>query len=516
MAQFTTLPDDMLLLIIDRLHVDEKNRFTEFMHMLLLGLFSRWRKLALPKVYQTLFINYGRIPKTPIAGCYENNTSSNINTNHDLIKQLDVSLVKNVSIEVCYTNSPVKGLSRAIDTLNNLIYAKNLTIALVSDVSTPNRDEVNSNNEELNTIACKMAALIPHILNLEFRGWSNCNAFYRAITKLYSSRLVSLKNVAIITVKGMQFPLLRDLRLDCKGGLPRLPFISPETLESLALSNIENENYWSIFSSCDIVSFSVLETLSLHYSHVYQCVQDFTNKNITQISFPSLQNLSIVCKSSTCPPINTWKIPKSMNSVYINAQVDAYEGFKTIMLSAVKHVSFFADATPHIPKFDTFLTMSQILSQCNSCQYASLGVLNCNVIVPPAKSMHLSLTKLEIWSPVAMTTIVALLNKLYKLRTLALYRVTPDDFINNVLDTTVISHHILAPFNSKLTKIILNSSQANEQKFLKFIIYLVVRISTLSWIRTNSVSRDILMQNLKLHKKMYPHIGNIGWCRWRR
>ncbi|KAI9478932.1 hypothetical protein BX667DRAFT_505877 [Coemansia mojavensis] len=498
MAYFTSLPDDIILLILYQLVGYELEKPRIFGGDLsLLAICSRWRQLALPLVYKYVFITYSKcldimesFERKKLCNYTEPN-DADIFTNADLAKNAGDNLARTVTIDVHYIMSPVKGLTKVMQMLKSSVSnAQKLNLTLRP--WTLDRHHIIQTNG-LASAANDLAKLMPHVKNIFFGGYCQlAKVFSEYLADRYAHQILVLRSEQPIQTTNF-FSKLETMYMNVSNEYEYLmPHINIETLKHLIIKDGFID--FNFLHNGEIV-LPKLKYLCLDHAH--RMPLNFIPLRLV------LPQLEYLIYDISCSIIERIVLPESMKMLDISTSSAIFKALSKMKLPNCNNVKL--STTSGERDDNVIIYMNRVLTNMGKPQKAHLKIHYDLICVEHFTCKHV--TDLEISSYIGMDTVIGLLDKLPELNKLRLKRVTSYRQamgFGNAIDDS------LNPLNFYNTRdLSLSFRNCSYKLEVDFTIYLIVRMLLLREIHTPNVSQTDLFKGLNAFVLDCPHIKNV-------
>ncbi|KAI9478949.1 hypothetical protein BX667DRAFT_536091 [Coemansia mojavensis] len=503
MACFTSLPDDILLLIISRLtcDFDELRVFKE--NLGLLAVCSRLRQLALPLVYQSAFITHSLGVdydddhfELVLQNNFEEPITSDVITTLDLANHTSNNWVRTIIIDVHYISSPDKGLTKVLQILEGRI-----TKAQVLQLSLYPRLSANifvPLFDDFKPIAKELVKLIPQINHLKFGGLEEfAYDFYGYIADSYAHQLLTLESDYSIQTTNL-FTKLKFLNISLEDSDYQLPQVNTEILERLDIQSGTTDIFFPYDG--EIVLPNLKE---FRLQAFYNGPQ---NPSPLKLILPRLEKLVVECFSSSFFALERLLLPESIKVLEIEASSIVYQSLLQIKLPNVDRVCLSTSFKEE--NNDSVLHMNQLLKHFKKSQQVSLNIRSVTFLVDHITCTNI--TDLEILSPVDAETVVGLLNKLPRLASLSLLCVDLHGSAEYV--TSTMANYPVVPFNNQIQRATFRFKHDEYQSLMaELVACFVLRSPLLTELYAPQVSTIDLFDQVQPFFSSCPHIKHVHY-----
>ncbi|KAJ2716506.1 hypothetical protein H4R19_000605 [Coemansia spiralis] len=516
------LPDDILEPVLCAALPATKHRITGLVGGLeLLSVCKRWRVVALPVVYNTVFFSCGIQSYSSDSGP----TSRDIKSMVDLVVGAKcLHVVKKIMIYVNYRRDALPGLKAVIDRICEAADAwtgvRNLELNFVPFNWTPDPriPLVADYESDIDSATSAFAALMPGLHRIKIvdimQTQVTCELFGRLIG-LYSDQLQVLHSShALAAPQDRVFGKLKDLRIDAihSGVLDcQLPRLNPEVVESLVLKWLTTNDMWSMFCNGPdehAITFPRLTNLRLVYpSGRAMSPEQSSRERPWALRFPAAKRVRIICDDGECPSMANAVFPTNLESLDVNARLDllqAIAGAKTeVSQSLVLHTSY-ASGEDSV-KFDT---INRIFAAAGQCRSRALVITNAYV-VPLELFTYTGLTHLRLRGPASVDQVMHHIRTQPQLSSLDVANLIAAETQTDITIPMRGEHELVAPLDTKIRALSISTVRGHDPEDLLFpmLKYLLLTIATLRHVVAHRDSKQ-LRRFVEKYVQLYPHLAN--------
>ncbi|KAJ2784567.1 hypothetical protein H4R18_001032 [Coemansia javaensis] len=297
------------------------------------------------------------------------------------------------------------------------------------------------------------------------------------------------------------------------------PRVDPATLVSLTLHGWPSDHSWAPFSADDsdaeTIEFPNLARLNAIYYNLD------TNNMVEvrhrdghpwKLRLPKLRRLSVNCAQDACPVLEYAVLPAHIDEIHIRAKMPVLHGLSKTPLPASRRLKIDI-AKGSSDDSDALAAAQQILECAGESKELALYVSGEAPPVPPASITCTRLTELEIWSPMGVDAMLALIRKLPGLATMVLLGLALDNIQENIAVPKPENSRLAEPFDTRIKT--LRIGTVNDEEDLGVLAsvakYLLLRIPTLAVARFSSLKRPVIAEFVRAYSTQYPHLANVDF-----
>ncbi|KAI9478950.1 hypothetical protein BX667DRAFT_523352 [Coemansia mojavensis] len=486
-----SLPDDILFLIIEKLIEQEVDKPWQFKKNLrLLSICSRLRQAALPLAYKYLFVTYGtnriELVISNLRRKYDQPIDIGISTNLDLAKHAGNNLTQTLFIEMQYMTDLAKELTTILKMLNGSVHNVKLLKLTLKSYNDSNQD---SQPEDIVRVAYDLAKMLPRVEDLEvYANREPGKAICGYIADNYAHQLLSLHSTCPIQTSNY-FAKLKWFHIDITGDYQlQLLKLNPKTLKHLI---IKSESIGIDFLASNEVVLPRLEQLSLISLDMRP------NPRPLKLVLPQLK---YYINNIPCPILAKATLPEHIKLLNVRSDCATYKTLSKAKLPNAVEVSL--SIAKDEQDTDVVLYMNQTLSNIKHCKKASLHIDNVSVRADCFTSAHV--TNLYITSQIEPNTVISLLNRLPRLKSLSLEKVQN---LVGIFDDSLDSNPHNQAFKISYLSLCFDGWDCDQKA--EFIVYLILRMPLLRKTSLHYVSKMYLFYLLSPYVADYPHIINV-------
>ncbi|KAI9470173.1 hypothetical protein BX667DRAFT_509293 [Coemansia mojavensis] len=510
MTNFCSLPDDIYLMVINKLHAYKKCPSGMFKsNLFLLEISPRFRHLAVPLVYRTVFVIYGKENRKASGYLIDKPVDEpvqGISTNIELARHIGIDVASKVYIIISYLGNPLVGFEKVLELLTDVhLPAKELQLALqpAQFVASSRRADPNDHAQQVSMIVANIMALLPHVTKLSFNGYSSDKMAQVLSGKIAKDYADQLQKLHCMDAPKAYFANLKDASMDMNRKVKfKSPTLNNEVLEELYMINVSIDMDWSSLVVNGNLEFPNLHRLTILYDHT-----NLQAKQSYRIVLPKLKSLFIFA-SDACPILKQAVLPASMNSIDIRIGSRGYRSLKDITLPKAKSVTLRTGLGGDGNGKAVFY-MCQLLGNAQGGQKITLSIVDPAIPVLAENITCTLITNMIIAAPTSTETFLALLGKLPRLSALSLYRARFDD----AMEVIPAASEPCLPLNQQLKTVQLRyrSAECSAEIMVHALAYLVPRLVNLKNLTAAQVPQDMLFEQLMPLQSQYSHIGNVDY-----
>ncbi|KAI9477260.1 hypothetical protein BX667DRAFT_536582 [Coemansia mojavensis] len=476
MVSFSTLPDDIHILTINRLFNGCSSLGHFKQHLCLLAINHAWRQIALPLVYSKAFIVYGT-HKT------ESDTDNELTTNIDLLQHYDFT--KTINIQLHYYDNPIPGLQQIAALLGCNAHRLELDLKPTVHFSQGSRADAEPLEKDLADVAFKLATALPGITEVNY-GSVNYNrsasALLGYIAGHYANQLRAITSVISFTTDKL-FTQLKEVNfyMDYNDILPK---IVPDTLESLSIANVPPNIFSKLFQFETDVVFPKLARLYIHYAS--------GDSDQIPLALPNLKVLKVSGKC--CRIFHQAALPAHLECLSLISTGEIIQQLQNFNFPTVDNIAvniYGADD-------QAFARTNHLLRHGGKCVDMFYNNPAATLTADQFTCKHI--TKLLLDACVNVSTIVGILAQLSRLQILTLGGIIDVDD-QGALELT----SSLEPFTSPIKQLALIYIDCPHGLMVKATTSLVLRMPQLKRLIAHQID-DIKLDS---YVSEYPHVAGV-------
>ncbi|KAJ2798798.1 hypothetical protein H4R21_003789 [Coemansia helicoidea] len=528
------LPEVIIAIIIEgRLGV-HYNAVYYLKEMLpLLAVCRQWRRVAIPLVYNAVFVKYRDDSDSDDDASIDSQTREEttnvvIKTNLDLVAMVShAHAVKRVRIDVhCLTN-PLPGWQEVIQRMRTAA-SKWRVVELAVDMQ-PDEHSYDGNvvdmanyADEVAEVSDMLTTLMPDVRSLE------CGSNRSPISQSLWGRLASHYAEQLQRFESHR-PMI--LPLDCQfvklkmfhtnynyvNGY-QLPHVASGELVEVSLVYGPPNHSWASFSADNdswAIEFPNLTKLCVEYHSVYlenEIAVRHRDGHPWRLHFPSLKVLYIECFRDICPLLEYAVLPPHMESITLDMRSAAYLEMASVVLPMTKRLSICISR--HSSGDPIGLPVAnRILESAHGCEELKLRIDDQMVYVLPETLTCTALTHLEVSSIISVDTMFAVIRTLPKLVMLALHNLDLSNIRANLRVTYADKDAVVESLHPSLKSLYItaswNSRGRNTARAVAMLQYMLLRIPTLTRAHSWDIPKEPVRHFVWSYTPRYPHLSGV-------
>ncbi|KAJ1726736.1 hypothetical protein LPJ61_004993, partial [Coemansia biformis] len=407
-------------------------------------------------------------------------------------------MVKCVTIKVNFLDSPITGLTRVIESMQEVAgeWKKASKLTITMEPSSFRHDYSDLIIADYKDDICKvgnaLVMLMPELRQVFFWGQNThpiATAICSHLAEFYTEQMqVLYTQYPITTPLGHRFKCLKNASISYEhlsGYHP--PSMDIADLEVLNLYNAPANHSWTPFSTNDDsynIEFTKLKHLHIGYYAIYEengIVVPHRDGHPWRLCFPNLETLSIMCTESICPLLEYMVLPSHMNEITIEMKLEHFQRYAEVSLPAANKIVLkvypFSIGEPiGLP------AINRILDSVRGSDNVELEIMKSTIPVLPGDITSTTITRLLVAGPTSVDTMFEIIQRLPNLVGLIFYKLDMDSVQTDILVPEAGDHTPVEPYDTKLTGMAINYMQDKHSPDLAAAIakHLLLKIPTLT------------------------------------
>ncbi|KAJ2713374.1 hypothetical protein H4R19_002284 [Coemansia spiralis] len=514
--RINALPDDILRLVLLATLPAIKRKTARVKDGLrLLSVCKRWREIALPMVYDTVFI------KCETQGG-DGSECADTETMLDLVLNVKcLHVVRRVVVAAHYRRDQLSGLKAVIARMREAadewkgVRKLELSVKAAGLNAAERGPPASDHEDDIVSISNALAALMPGLLELKlgyYRQTQVTCALFGRLVGLYADQLQVLHSKhALVVPQDRVLSRLRKVKMGSfrsdivKFQLPRL---DPEVIESLSLGIFTDNDMWSMFCADGDgheISFPRLTNLYLTYG------QGSTGaaEHPWALRFPAVKHVRIACPNEECPSMENAVFPARLE------RLELATGLTLQHAIADAKVQVSRDLTLHTryasDEDSTGIDIiNRILAAADNCWERGLSV-NSTTSIPPEFVTCTQLTHLYLCGPTGVDDLMEHVRRQPLLKVLSVNDLMMDDIQTDFTIPACAEHEPVTPLDTQIRKLVIMGDQEDElqEQVTQIVKYLLLKIPTLTSLFSLPVIPKQIRDFVDEYAQWYPHLANI-------
>ncbi|KAJ2784319.1 hypothetical protein H4R18_001205 [Coemansia javaensis] len=488
----------------------------------LLAVCQRWRCLALPAVYSTVFIKY--YAEFNSDGSESSPEAFSVVTNLDLaISAGCLGVVRKVEIDVRCSANPFPGLGVAIQMLRAAaeewrgpvslgisLYPEFLAFGRTGHAIAPYGDDIKQ-------ASAVLAAMLPRVRHMSFGGVrmdSIARELFGRLASLYADRLCAIDSQHPITVpRDCVFTQLRSVCVarDSRVGY-QLPRMDPAMLVKLELPGWPPEHSWAPFSmdgDSALINFPNLKLLDFQCYDIFAAEEPMErcqDGRAWKLCFPKLQELRIDSVWNSCPLLEHAVLPAHMDAISIETPPALLQYVSGLSLPATRSLTIGINEGGE-DGAAALATANRILNGARGSEERILNICDHALSVLPEAITCTLITQLTIAPAISVDTVLNLVQRLPSLTSLEVYTCLTDGAQADLSVPEPGSGYMVDPFETKMKKMYISGHEQNALVALAK--YLLLRIPTLQTFGSLDIPERLIVAFVGAYLEQYPRLADI-------
>ncbi|KAJ2802589.1 hypothetical protein H4R21_002357 [Coemansia helicoidea] len=498
----------------------------------LLAVCRLWRRLAIPLVYNHVFVQFGDDPNhgagvLPRSLDEDELTDVAVKTNLDLVAVVGCArAVKRVHIDVHCLVNPFPGWRSVIERMRSVASkwrVVELMVAMHPDFTHFDHRSVDLGQyaDDIIEVGDALAALMPGVRRLAHdEVYSNPIAWslYGRLASHYADQLERLCCQQPIAVPlGCKFTRLRGFHMNLNHAANyQLPQVTIGEVANMSLFNGPPNHSWAPFSTDSdswVIEFPKLRRLWAAYHTTYvesDVVVRHRDGHPWKLHFPSLENLDIHCTQYICPLLEYAVLPPRMESIYIEMTSTSYLDIANVVLPATKRLTLCVTRARHggpsgLP------TINRILESARGSESMALLVEDEWLPVTPAIINCAALTHLEVLATTGVDDMLAFIQGLPKLAKLAFRNLDLSDIHADLSNPEADEDTAVAPLSTSLECLAIghDMERHSPDAAVAVVEYVLLRVPTLAKLTVAQTPERQVTDFVGAYSLRHPHLSGI-------
>ncbi|KAJ2806045.1 hypothetical protein H4R21_001032 [Coemansia helicoidea] len=498
----------------------------------LLAMCPLWRRLAIPLVYDHVFVQYeGRPTRSGGLFTVDPNvtepTDVAVKTNLGLVAMAGCAhAVKRVRIDVHCLANPFPGWREVIQRMHDVASTwgvVDLTVEMHPDLfhfDARNLD-MDKYTDDVAEVGDLLAALMPDVRRLECGGVNQnpiARTLYGRLAGHYADQLQKLISQHPIAVPvGSRFTKLQKVEVsyDYVAGY-QLPQIQSEELVDMSLTNGPPNHSWASFSTDGdprAIEFTKLTNLHAAYGKTYEdngAAVHHRDGHPWKLCFPSLENLDIHCMQDTCPLLEYAVLPPRMESISIKLKAAAYQEIANVVLPVTQCIAL-GIAVQAPSDLDGFPVINRILDRVRGSEVLKLKIEDSAIPVVPESITCTTLTHLKVLPPTTVDTMLAFIERLPNLAKLSLYGLDVSEIQADMSIPDADHNTLVEPIHASLSQLIIYGHRMRHypDKAVAVAKYMLLRVPTLTTLIAIYTPKTPVLNFVDAYAPRHPNLSSV-------
>ncbi|PIA16925.1 hypothetical protein COEREDRAFT_86678 [Coemansia reversa NRRL 1564] len=530
------LPDDVLHGILQHSCYFQYPDFYKWKRLLLLlSICKRWRHLAIPLVYNRVYLSYydqsedtSIVDDEPV----ETIKGAKTKTNLDLfVINNCASLARYADIRILFTSNAFKGLNQTIERMKSVLKTwsgiKTLSLTLVNDVYFVEHQVTAElyDAAQINQLTKELYNLIPGILNLRLKGsrLDRTNKhLYGKLAGYYNNQLKQLSSRHAIGLSdNIYFAQISklDILLNSENGY-KLSQMCTTSLVHLNIRGVPVNYRWASFKTNNDVEqivFPHLKTFNISYLSSTPSVDrtgtELYNNGRLKIHFPVLTKLHLWSPLGHCELLASAIFPEKMDTFDVLGSSKTMQVLSNMRIPQVKKLYLNVASTTSNIRHATLQLINKILENSPGSKKNKLIIHEDSIQIDPAVIEWSQLTLLHIGAQINMDIALKVIAKLPNVDELTFYNFVAENIPEEAfaLKNTSGCHNKLEALNSSITKLMLGHNELGHSKdaVITVIKYLSVRLESLSLFGAQVAFDTDMSEFVNDYSHIYPNLTNV-------
>ncbi|KAJ2717061.1 hypothetical protein H4R19_000228 [Coemansia spiralis] len=517
------LPDDILVLVLRAALPAIKTRAADVKDGLeLLSVCRRWREVALPVVYDTVFISGGTQSSSPdnAVACLD------IKTMADLVAGARcLHVVRRMVIHVFYQDDAFPELKAVIAKLCGVADewkgVRQLELNVIPAGWNPNRRRplVADHEDDIDSVSSAFAALMPGL-----RGIKIADAMQTQVTSELFGRLIGYyvdqlevlhSSHALAAPQDRVFGKLKDVKIDAIRSAAlyfQPPRLCPEVIESLSLRRLTANEMWSMFCAGldeHAITFSRLANLCLEYCPGYMMMREpLSVERPWALQFSAAKRVRVICEEDKCPSMENALFPPCVELLNIQSGLGILRAMANAKVQVSQGLVLHARNSP---EHNVYLeTISGIFEAAGPCRLTKLYLVNRGA-VSLERFTYTGLTHLRLHGPASVDDVMGYICTQPRLVSLHVDHPTPTDPQMDFSIPACVEHDPVAPLDTQLREFTINILKDLETAgpAISMLKYLLLKTPTLRSLVPQGAPDQLFQCFVDEYTRWYPHMASL-------
>ncbi|KAJ2802848.1 hypothetical protein H4R21_002261 [Coemansia helicoidea] len=497
--------------------------------LLLLAVCQKWRRLAIPLVYNLVYVKYGGRPRRRTGqfardAKAEEAAGVSVTTNLDLIAMVGcASVVKDVTIDVRYLATPFSEWREVIQRMRAVAgewRVTKLAVAMYPDIVHYDDRNVDMAKyaDDVASVSDALAALMPDVFGLRL-DW-NCNnqiasSLYGRLVGHYADQLLQLNSPNSIVVEpDRQLTTLQNVWMSCNNDASyHFPRMASGELIGMTLNSGSSNHSWLPFSTSSdsrVIEFTKLIKLKVEYHTTYReggVAVHHRDGSPWELQFPSIKCLSIDSTQSTCPLLKYAVLPPRVESIYLCMRSDAYLDIADVELPATRHL-YLAIAESSFGDPRGLFAINRIMENARGSESLELRIRDVGLAMEPDSITCTALTHLSISAPTSVDSMLAFIGRLTNLIGLTICDLDLGDIRTDMSLPAADDDAVVVPYNTPLKELTINydGSQHSPGAAVAVAKHVLLRVLALTKLHAAQIPMSPMLDFVEAYAPRYPHL----------
>ncbi|KAJ2807689.1 hypothetical protein H4R21_000381 [Coemansia helicoidea] len=526
------LPEDILAIVLrQRLgtRIDTVDDFKR--NLLLLAVCQKWRRLAIPMVYNCVIVQYGHQPDRRAGRSMRyldaEPTDAAVRTNLDLVATVGrVHAVRRAQVDVRCLANPFPGWREVIQRMRAVASVWAVTelefaIHPVDYRFDDSNIDMAKHTDDIAEVGDALVGLMPDVRRLECGG-ANPNPIAQSLSgrlaSHYADQLRCLDSgYPMILPLGCQLTGLKRFHInyDLVPGY-QLPQMTSGELVDMRLVNGPPDHSWASFSTNNdswVIEFTNLKRLRVLYNADDEetgATARHGDGHPWELHFPSLTSLGICCSQGICPFLEYAVLPPCMESITIVMSSAAYKNIANVRLPETKRLSLrIDDGSRHDPS--GLPVINRIVEGAHGSEMLELIVDDNTLDVVPETITCTTLTHLQVSATTTEDTMLAFIERMPNLIELTFFNLNLGDARGDVSVPDANVDAVVEPIHTSLRVLHMdyNTWEPASDMGVALMKYLLLRIPTLTEMIAGSTPNGPVTSFVEAYAPRYPHLSSV-------